>query len=185
MTAEAISAARALLLPPLQELAEQRFALALARRRAARAGARQEGLEIAVQVAVARHFLALVLLQGLFGHGKPRPPGDRGRQVYVAPLGMIRRLLELAPVGKQALGEALDAAEAVAALRPVVDREHGRHRDRVNPAVLRDEIRIVLRGQLAQRVVVGELLGERDRQELQAGIGRDIGEESDRLSDYA
>src|SRR5262245_6521159 len=155
MTAAAISAARALLLPPLQELAEQAFALALARRRAARAGARQEGLEIAVQVAVPRHFLALVLLQGLFGHRKPRPSGDRGRQVYVAPLGMIRRLLELAPVGKQPLGEALDAAEAGAALRPVVDCEHGRHRGRVSPAVLRDEVRVVLRRQPAQRAEVG------------------------------
>jgi hypothetical protein len=59
-------------------------------------------------------------------------------------------------------------------LRPFVPR--ARHRN-----VSRNSIDF----ELAQGVIVGELLGEWDREEMQAGILRDVGEERDRLADHA
>ena len=52
--------------------------------------------------------LSLDLLQHVFGHAKPGPAGYRGRQIYVAPFRMIRRVLQRIPAREQILDEPTD-----------------------------------------------------------------------------
>src|SRR5215216_2711878 len=172
-----------LFLAPLQELAEQGLAVRRALRRA-RSGLIQERLKIATDL-----FLvgggAAEALEHLLGNRMPGPTRNGRSHVDVAPLGMAGRDLEPVPLGEQLLDEALDASVTIASLLPIEDGENRRHRDRVDLLSFGDEGGIVLRIQLAQGVIVGERLGERNRNDMQAGVLGDPGQEIDRLADHA
>src|SRR5262249_42943489 len=98
---------------------------------------------------------------------------------------MAGRDLETVPLREQPLDEALDASVAVAPLRPVEYGENCRHRDGVDSLAFGDQRGIIFRFELAQRVIVGKHLRERDRNEVKARVWRDAVEELDWFGDDA
>src|SRR5690348_1595287 len=125
---ELASGRRLMLALPIHELAKQR--VALLRVEAGAPVCRKEAREIgAVRLRVCRRLccrLRRELVEHLARDAEPRPPGDRGSEVDVAPFRMPRRLAELVPVVEQRLNEPLDPHIAVGALLPVEYRKHGR-----------------------------------------------------------
>src|SRR5690349_11840006 len=98
---------------------------------------------------------------------------------------MIWRMLEVIPAAEQILHKPFDTGLAVSIPLPIEDREHGRHRDCVDTVLTLEQVRIILLGELTERVEVLEFLGERDVHQMQPGIRRDLAEEIDRLWDHA
>ena len=76
---------------------------------------------------------------------------------------MPRRLAELVPFGEKGLDEPADAPVVIRPFCPIGDGKHGRNHERVDRPALRNERRIFLVRQLAETVVVGERLRERNR----------------------
>src|ERR1044071_2636461 len=119
----------ALLLAPLQELAEQRLAIGSALRHA-RSGLVQEGLEVASDLFLVGGRSAETL-EHVLGDLVTRPAGNGRPEIDVTPLRVPRRDLEAIPLGEHLLDEAFDASVAVAAFLPVENRDDRRHRERV------------------------------------------------------
>src|SRR6266853_6641110 len=94
---------------------------------------------------------------------------------------MKRRLGEFVPAVKQILDEPFDPTISVAVLRPIIDGEHRRYRDGVDPLARRYQVWIIRVGELAEGIEVGESLGIRHRQEMKAGVRRYFQPEVDRL----
>src|SRR5262249_10220186 len=106
-------------------------------------------------------------------------------KIHVPPFRMTRRFPKSVPLAEESFGEPPYPAIAVAALLPVEDREHCGDREGVGRLGFRDQARILLVSELTQRVVVGKRLGEGDRHEVEPRTRRDLGEEIDRLANYA
>src|SRR5262245_22533078 len=150
--------ARALLpIPPLHELLEQRIAITLRDRCTGGWRSAEERLELAIDVLLGWHLAAIEALQLLLRRAEPGPALHRRCQVDVLPLRMVRRLQQLVPIGEQPLDEALDLAIALVLLGVIIDRQHAWHRDRVDPAALGDQARIVRAGEVTECIIVGEL----------------------------
>src|SRR6266852_2369751 len=98
---------------------------------------------------------------------------------------MPRRLLELLKLGKESFDESLHLAVSIGIFLPVEYGKHCRHRDRVSHLTRRNERRIFLARKLAQRIQILVGLGERNWNQVEAGIRRDLREEIDRLIDNA
>src|SRR6266446_120896 len=94
---------------------------------------------------------------------------------------MKRRLGEFVPAIKQILHEPFDPTISVAVLRPVVDGEHGRHRDGVDPLARRYQVWIIRVGELADGIEVSESPGIWHRQEMKTGARRYFQPEVNRL----
>src|SRR5262249_31462864 len=57
-------------------------------------------------------------------------------------------------------------------LGPIVDGQHGRNSDCIDPFASSDQIGVVFVSEFRQSIEIGELLRIRNRQDVQAGIGR-------------
>src|SRR6266436_4929603 len=94
---------------------------------------------------------------------------------------MERRLGEFVPAVKQILDEPFDPTISVAVLRPIIDGEHRRYRNSIDPLARRYQVWIIRVGELTYGIEVGESLGIRHRQEMKAGVRRYFQPEVDRL----
>src|SRR5262245_32797468 len=109
----------ALLVAPLQELAEQRLPLLLREAADGRPLVLQEARELAAHRLRVGHLFLAQALEHLLGEAPAGPARNRRRKIDVAPFRMPLRLAKLVPFVEQALGEPFNATVAVAALRPI------------------------------------------------------------------
>ena len=120
-----------LLLPPLQKLTEQRFAIGLAFWSTG-SDAIQKYLEIALDILLSRSRRAVETLKHLLGYNVSCPPRNSAPEVDFPPLRMARRDQKLVPMGEKPLGEALNAAVSITSFRPVEDGKNRRHCNRID-----------------------------------------------------
>src|SRR5215217_4042483 len=104
-------------------------------------------------------------LQPLLGSFETRPAGKCRGQICFAPFGMAWRLLEFGELREEMVDESLDAAIAVASLRPIVGEEHRSDRDRIDLLAGWNHAGIVFLGQSRRQIIVLQLLREWNLQE--------------------
>src|SRR5262245_33693967 len=104
-----------------------------------------------------------LLPQHLLGDAPTGPAGDGRRKIDVAPFWMALGFQKLVPLGEKSLGKPSHTPIAIGIFRPVENREHRRHcnsvdplPNSVDPLPLRNQRRIFLSGELAERVHVGK-----------------------------
>src|SRR6266852_7376959 len=97
---------------------------------------------------------------------------------------MERRLDKFVPAVKQILDEPFDPTISVAVLRPIIDGEHRRYRNGIDPLARRYQVWIIRVGELTYHIEVGEDLGIRHLQEMKAGVRRYFRPEVDRLGHH-
>src|SRR5260370_41230473 len=94
--------------------------------------------------------------QHLLGDAPTGPAGDGRRKIDVAPFWMALGFQKLVPLAEKSLGKPSHTPIAIGIFWPVENREHRRHCDSVDPLLLRNQRRIFLSGELAERVHVGK-----------------------------
>src|SRR5262249_47074123 len=122
--------------------------------------------------------------QHLLGDAPTGPAGDGRRKVDVAPFWMAVRFQKLVPLGEKSLGKPSHTPIAIGIFRPIENSEHRRHRDSVDPLPLRNQRRIFLSGELAERVHVGKGLRKGNGHQVKARICGNLREEADRLANH-
>jgi hypothetical protein len=181
---KALPCSARLLLPPLQKLSEQRFAIALVFWSTG-SDAMQKYLEIALDILLSRSRRAVETLKHLLGYNVSCPPRNSAPEVDFPPLRMAGRDQKLVPMGEEPLGEALNAAVPVASFRPVEDGKNRRHCNRIDRLPIRNERWVVFALEFAQSVEVCKRLRERDWDKMKSRIRWNPGEKFDWLSNDA
>src|SRR5262249_6330152 len=124
------------------------------------------------------------MTQHLLGYA-PRGQARDGRcKINVTPFWMAVGFQKLVPLGKKGLGKPSHTPIAIGIFRPVENCEHRRHRDSVDPLPLRNQRRIFLSGELAERVHVGKSLRKGNGHQVKARICGNLREEADRLANH-
>ena len=155
-------------LTPRHEIAKQGLAFVIVERLPASARLIQERVKITFKPLLRLIVCLYQPLQHILRNAKASPASDGRREIHVAPFWMIRRALQLFPILEQTLDEALHAPLAIFLVPPIVDRKHRRNRDCVDLLSRREQRRVFLAREFAQRVVIGKLFRERDRDKMQA-----------------
>ena len=112
----------------------------------------------------------LVLVEPLLGGREALPVRQRRRQRDFLPLRMERRILEGREFREEIIHEQRELSIALGVGRPVIGRQHRRHRDGVDLLLIRDQVRVVLRGQGRRQIVALQRLGVVDRDEMEAVV---------------
>src|SRR5262249_45200760 len=106
------------------------------------------------------------------------------RQISCPAISDGRAMLEGIPAAEQIFDEPFDPVVTVRVLLPIEHGEHCGHRDRVDTILTLEQIRVLLLGELAKRVQIFELFGERDIHQMQPRALRNLGEKIDRFGDH-
>src|SRR5215470_16754793 len=161
---------------PPDELLEQLVALCLRDRARSSRGSPAVLQELIELIASGGHLLLAMVLEPIVRAFETLPARNDGGEIGVLPLRMARRLLELADLPEEGFDEFVDAAVAVGVLRPVVRKQDGPARNRVDGLTSWDEIGIVLVGQGRGQVVGLQRLDERNGQDAIAIAGLEASE---------
>src|SRR6266446_2654229 len=118
----------------------------------------------------------------LLSRREPRPPGHCGRNIDIAPLGMVLRGLQIAVPIEECLHKMRHPAVTLRSGGPIVRHQHAADRYGCNRSFRVNQLRIVLSCETGSRVAFAQIGRRRYRQEMQAFIRPDLAKQTRRLA---
>src|SRR5215467_13317535 len=122
-----------------------------------------------------------IALQPLLGGRKAPPAGKLGRDIDLAPFGMMPGIEQGLKPGEKRIHEVHEVAVAVGSDLEIGGREHRADRNRVDGLIPGHETRVIGDGEPCRHIGGGYRRFERNGEEVKAVLAGDVAEERSRL----